>query len=521
MARRLLLLVLTLYCALLSALPTQAAQLSIGLAADVSSLDPHYLNAAPNIAVASHFFDTLVAVDKDGQLVPGLAQSWQAINSTTWEFKLRPGVKFHDGSLLTAEDVVFSLERPASLSQSPGPFTGFTKAITGKKVVDAHTLRLTTAQPYGPLPLDLASIFIVSKKAAAKATTEDFNSGKALVGTGPFRLVKFRRGEAVDMARFDSYWGEKPAWDTVTLRILPADSARLAALLAGQVDMIEGVPGADVARLKNDNRFRLEQRVSWRTLFLQLDLFRDRSPFVTDNAGKPLEKNPLKDLRVRQALSRAINREALVARTLDGLAVPASRLVAPGVPGHGQKPAPEPYDPEGAKRLLKEAGYPEGFALTLHGPNNRYLNDDQILQTLAQFFSRIGVKTKVETLPLAAYFGRLRNAEFSAGLLGWGSLSGDFALRTLLGTPNADTGWGAWNWGRFSDAKVDEDIRAALASTDPARRARFAEAAMDKAMAQLPVIPLHHQVATWALRSGLTYPARMDEFTFAAQVRPR
>lgn len=520
MARRLLLSFL-LPLLLLASPALRAAGLSVGLAADVSSLDPHYLNAAPNIAVASHFFETLVAVDKDGQLVPGLAQSWQAINPTTWEFKLRPGVKFHDGSPLTAEDVVFSLDRPASLTQSPGPFTGFTRAISGKKVVDAHTLRLTTAQPYGPLPLDLASIFIVSKKAAAKATTEDFNSGKALVGTGPFRLVKFRRGEAVELARFDGYWGEKPAWDTLTLRILPADAARLAALLAGQVDMIEGVPGADVARLKKDARFRLEQRVSWRTLFLQLDLFRDTSPFVTDLAGKPLAKNPLKDLKVRQALSRAINREALSARTLDGLGVPASRLVAPGIPGHGQQPAAEPYDPEGAKRLLAEAGYPQGFALTLHGPNNRYLNDEQILQTLAQFFGRIGVKTKVETLPLAAYFGRLRHADFSAALLGWGSLSGDFALRTLLGTPDEKSGWGAWNWGRFSDARVDAEIRSALASTDPARRSRAAEAAMDQAMQQLPVIPLHHQVATWALRAGLTYPARIDEFTFAAQVRPR
>ncbi|HET7775069.1 MAG TPA: ABC transporter substrate-binding protein, partial [Azospira sp.] len=244
MARRLLPALLLFCLALATSAPARAAHLAVGLAADVSSLDPHYLNAAPNIAVASHFFETLVAVDKDGQLVPGLAQSWQAINPTTWEFKLRPGVKFHDDSPLTTEDVVFSLERPASLSQSPGPFTGFTKAISGKKVVDAHTLRLTTAQPYGPLPLDLASIFIVSKKAAAKATTEDFNSGKALVGTGPFRLLKFRRGEAVELARFDGYWGEslnqRPAWDTVTLRILPADAARLAALLTGQVDMIEG-----------------------------------------------------------------------------------------------------------------------------------------------------------------------------------------------------------------------------------------------------------------------------------------
>lgn len=505
---------------LLQAFPLRAASLSIGLAADVSSLDPHYLNVAPNIVVASHFFDTLVTVDADGKLAPGLAESWKALNSTTWEFHLRKGVKFSDGSEVGADDVVFSLDRPATLTNSPGPFTPFTKLISGKQVVDAHTLRLTTTQAYGPLPLDLSSIFIVSKKAASGASSEDFNSGKALVGSGPYRLVKFRRGDSIELVRNDQWWGGKSAWETVTFRLLPNDAPRLAALLAGQVDVIEGAPAPDLPRLKGDSRFHLAQRVSWRTLFITLDQFRDNSPFITDANGKPLGRNPLKDARVRRALSLAINRPGLTAQTLEGLGIPAANVVSPGILGHSDDIKVEPYDGDKAKQLLKEAGYPEGFSITLHGPNNRYINDDQILQTVAQFWSRIGVKTRVETLPLAVYFGRLRNGDFSAGLLGWGSLAGDFALKNLVATPDPANGWGTWNWGHYSNPKVDQLLHQSLASVKEAERNRLAREAGRLALGDTALIPLHHQITTWAMKKGIGYAPRIDEFSFAWQFKP-
>ncbi|MFA5912973.1 MAG: ABC transporter substrate-binding protein, partial [Burkholderiales bacterium] len=191
-----------LVCVALSlagALSAVAAELRIGLAADVTSLDPHFLNVAPNNDAAWHIFDALVHVDANARLIPGLAVSWRAINPTTWEFKLRKGVKFHDGSDFTAEDVIFSLERPATLAASPGPFSGFVKAIVAKKIIDPWTLQLKTAVPYAMLPYDLDSIFIVSKKAAAGASTEDFNSGKAAIGTGPYKLLRFARGDRIEL----------------------------------------------------------------------------------------------------------------------------------------------------------------------------------------------------------------------------------------------------------------------------------------------------------------------------------
>lgn len=500
--------------------PAHAAELKIGLYADVSTLDPHFNNIAPNISLSSHLFDALVNVDQNGKLIPGLATSWKAIDPTTWEFKLRRGVKFHDGSDFTAEDVVFSLERPATLN-SPGPFTSYTKQIVSKQIIDPYTIQLKTATPYGPLALDVSTIFIVSRKAAQNATTEDFNSGKALIGTGPFRFGSFTRGDSIELVRNANYWGGKADWDKVIFRILTSDSARLAALLAGEVDAIDSVPPADVPKLKTNPKFTLVQRTSWRTIFWTLDQSRDKSPDVTDKLGKPLDKNPLKDIRVRQAISKAINRQALTGRTLEGLGTPASNIVAPGILGYADNLKVETYDPEGAKKLLAAAGYPNGFALTLHGPNNRYINDERIVQAVAQFLSRIGIQTKVETLPLSVYFGKARNGEFSAALLGWGTLAGDFGLRTLVGTTDARTGWGSWNWGKYSNQQVDQLVQSSLATVDEKRRQEFARQAATKALTDYAVIPLYHQYATWAVRKGLTYTPRIDEFTFAHQFHPQ
>jgi peptide/nickel transport system substrate-binding protein len=367
-------------------LPLQAAELRIGLAADVTSMDPHFLNIAPNINISSHVFDALTHVDQDARLAPGLAVSWRAVDATTWEFRLRRGVRFHDGAELTAEDVVFSIERTFQVPN--GQYRTFTQRIVGKEVLDAHTLRLKTATPYAMVPYDLVSVFIVSRKAAARSGPEDFDSGRAMIGTGPFRFARFARGDRVELARNEDYWGGKPAWEKVTFRIVPTDPARLAGLLSGELDAIEQVPPADLPRIRRDARLNTVQKVSWRTIFFYLDQYRDRAPGLADKAGRPLERNPFRDLRVRRALSKAINRQAIAERLMDGAALPASNLVSPPVFGHASDLKPEPYDPEGAKRLLAEAGYPDGFAMTLSATNNRYVNDEQIAQAVAQMLAR-------------------------------------------------------------------------------------------------------------------------------------
>jgi len=496
-----------------------AADLRIGLSADVTTIDPHFVAAAPNLTVQQHIFEGLIRIDERGRVTPGIAASWSTPDPLTWEIKLRPGVKFHDGADLTVEDIVYSLERPLAIKGSPGGFATYVRPIVAKQIVDRHTLRLKTATPYGPLLQDLAHVLIVSKRAAANASAEDFDNGKAAIGTGPFKFVKFVRGDHVQLARHDNYWGGRAPWDNVTLRILTSDPTRTAALLSGELDAIENVPTADLARLRKSSTHRLSQTVSWRTILVHLDQHRASPPGVTDKSGKPLATNPFMDVRVRRALSKAVNRQALADRVMEGLGLPASNVVSPSVIGHDPAVKPEPYDPEGAKKLLAEAGYPNGFTMTLAAPNNRYINDEQVAQACAQMFSRIGITTKVDAMPLAAYLGKVRNQEFGAALLGWGSLAADLALRSLAATPNVGLGHGAWNWARYSNPTLDQLIQQSLSTVDQSKREATARAASAFAANEVVFIPLHYQVVTWAMRSSLDYAARTDEFTFAHHFR--
>jgi peptide/nickel transport system substrate-binding protein len=497
-----------------------AAELKIGLSADVTTMDPHFIAAQPNLTAQHHIFDTLVRTDERSRPFPGIA-TWRTPDPLTWEFTLRQGVKFHDGSELTAEDVAYSLERPLKIKGSPGGFQTYVRPIVAREVVDRYTLRLKTATPYGALLQDLAEVMIVSKQATAQATGEDFDRGKAAVGTGPYQLARFARGDRIEFVRHDQYWGGRLPWDKVTLLILPSDPVRTAALLSGQVDAVEHVPTADIARLRKTPALRLEQAVSWRTIFLHLDQHRDQPPGMLSKAGKPLEKNPFKDIRVRQAMSKAINRQAIAERVMEQLALPAANVVSPSVFGHDPAVKPDAYDPGGAKKLLAEAGYPDGFTVTLGTPNNRYINDEQVAQTVAQMLARVGIVTRVEAMPLSVYFGKARNQEFGVSLLGWGSRAADLALRSLVATVNPDKGYGAWNWGGYSNPRLDELIAASLGTVDPAKREAIARKASALAAEEVALIPLHYQVVTWAMKSHLSYTARTDEFTFAHYFKSR
>ena len=400
---------------------SHAQEFRLAMSAPPSSMDPHFFNLFPNINVSDHMFETLVKMDPDSKPVPGLAESWRLIDDLTWEFKLRRGVKFHDGSDFTADDVVWSIDRVPLIANSPGRFDSYTKAIVSKQVVDPYTVRFKTASPYPLMLADLTAIFMVSKKATAGAlpqglASEDFASGKGMSGTGPFKFVRFARDDRVELERNDAYWGPKPAWAKATLRFIASDPTRVAALLSGDVDAIENVPTADLKRIRENQNLNFFSKVSHRMIYFNLDQ-RDKTPFVFDNDGKPLDKNPLKDVRVRHALSMAVNRDAIRDRLMEGLSLPTLNLVSPSL--FGYNPALKPvFDADGAKKLLAEAGYPNGFSLTFHGPNNRYVNDDQIMQTIAQMWSRIGVRTKVEAMPLAVYFPRGTKKEISVTLVG-------------------------------------------------------------------------------------------------------
>jgi len=506
--------------AAVSPLTVSAADLVIGLGADVTSIDPHVLNAAPNNSIAEHIFDTLVRRDPRQRLVPGLAESWSLVDDTTWEFRLRKGIRLHDGSEFTADDVAYAVGRPATLKGVPGGFVAFTRMIKETIVVDPYTVRFKTAAPYPNLPIDLSLLHMVPRKAQ-NAASADFDSGKAAVGAGPYRLVRYAKGDRIELARHEGFWGPRPPWDRVTFRLLTNDASRVAALLAGDVHMIEVIPPQDYAKIRAHKDLTVFTTSSNRMIFFHLDSDRDVSPFVFDKVGKPLEKNPLKDVRVRRAISKAVNRAAIVERVMDGLAISAGQFVPEGFFGYVTALKAEPHDPEGARKLLAEAGYPDGFTLTVHGPNNRYVNDEQVVQAVAQMLSRIGITTRVEVLPFAVYMPRAGKREFSAALLGWGVSTGEasYALTSLVATANAEKGLGTFNWSRYSNPKMDGVLEQALATMDNPRREKLLQEATDIAIREQAVIPLHYQVNTWAARKGYTYTPRTDERTYAHDVR--
>lgn len=505
-----------------AALPAtgSAQEIRIGMGADVTSVDPHFVNLFPNNNVAWHVFDALVMLDADSRLIPGLATSWKQISDDTWEFKLRKGVKFHDGADFSADDVVYSIERVSQIKNSPGPFTVYTKAIVKTEIVDPLTIRFKTSGMYPLLPNDLSTIYIMSRKAG-NVSTEEMNAGNGQIGTGPYRFVRFARGDRVELARNDAYWGGKGPWEKATFRILSNDAARIAALLSGDVQAIENIPTADYAKLKSNNAVSTYTKTSHRIIFFHIDTNRTQTPFVFDKSGKPLGSNPLRDLRVRQAISKAIDREAIRTRVMEGLSLPTANLVPAPMFGHNPALKPEKADVEGAKRLLKEAGFPDGFQLTLHAPNNRYVNDDQIAQTVASMLTRAGIQTKVETMPMNVYLGRASKLEFSFAMLGWGASTAESSspLRSHLVSFDPARGMGTFAWGRYSHPTVDDLTTKALATKDDRAREKLLQDATAVAINDLGIIPIHHQINTWAARKGVAYTARTDEYTLAHQFR--
>jgi peptide/nickel transport system substrate-binding protein len=498
--------------------PVLAEDLRIGLAAPATSMDPHFYNTSPNISVAMHVFDRLTHRSPDAKVIPWLAESWTSLDETTWEFRLRPGATFHDGVALTPDDIAFSVARVLNVPNSPGGFGGYVRAITSVETVDPTTVRFHTNGPAPNLPGDLAAVAIIFRHAGQGASTEDYNSGRAAIGTGPYRLVQYASGNRVHLARNEAWWGDKPDWDRVTIRFISNPGARVAALLAGDVDVIDMPPATDLPRLRTDPKLSIYSTQGLRAIFLASDFSRQGSePFITDIDGNKLARNPLQDLRVRRALSAAINRAAIVERVMQGTAIATGQWLPASAFGYAPDIGVPAYDPAQAKALLAEAGYPRGFRMILHSPNDRYPNDIATAQVVAQMWARIGVQTAVEGLPWEPYSMRANHQEFSVGLIGWGSSTAEAGsmLLNAIGTFDPIAGRGSSNSGRYSDPALDAMTDKALRTLDDATREQLLTDEVRASVAQLPIIPLHQLINFWATRKGIIYEPRADERTLA------
>ncbi|TWA66430.1 peptide/nickel transport system substrate-binding protein [Azospirillum brasilense] len=519
--------------ALLAAVPApaRAATLTVGTSAEPSALDPHYHNLGPNTRARKHVFESLVSMDAKMRLQPELAESWRAVDETTWEFTLRKGVKFHDGTEFTAQDFVYTVCRIPNVANSPSSFTVYTKGIAGIEAPDPHTLVIKTGKPYPLLPVELSTFGIISAKAAGgeavtfdkagcKAdswpTTQAFNDGSLMIGTGPFKHKSYTKGDRQVLERNPDYWGPQAAWDTVVFRPITSDGPRVAALLAGDVDMIESPPVQDIERLKSAPNVSLAQAQSNRVIYLALGV-QDTPPTITGTDGK----NPLKDPKVRKALSLAVDRDAIVKRIMMGVAEPANQYLPAGFYGNNPE-VTVATDANKAKQLLAEAGYPKGFQLTLGTPNDRYINDDKVAQAVAQMFTRIGVQTQVDATTANVFFSKRNKQEYSVFLAGWGADSGEMSspLKALIATPIKEKGYGTTNYTSYSDPELDGMLDTALATVDDAKREKLLQAAVKRAVDADIIIPLHYEVTVWAMKKGLSYEPRADQYTLAQKVTP-
>jgi len=485
---------------------------------DPNTLDPHSQNVGTVGMMLQQVYDALLKRNPDLSLAPGLATTWAEVAPTRWRFTLRPGVRFHEGEPFTAADVVFSVQRALAPTSNFGIFVD---TIARAEAVDDLTVDILLKQPDPILPNKLASIFIMSQGWAERHNAtrpqntrarEEMHTVRNTNGTGAFRLAAREPDVRTVLARNAAWWGwgiEGNAGNVTELvfRPIASDATRVAALLSGEVDFVLDPPLQDLARLRAAPGVKVLEGPEVRTIFLAFDVARDELLY-SDVKGR----NPFKDLRVRQALYHAIDIATIQRTTMRGQSVPTGTLFPEQVNGYVKaEDVRLPFDPARARALLAEAGYPDGFGVTLDCPNNRYINDEQICQNIAAMWTRVGVRTALKSQPLAPFFAQIQRDDTSVYLLGWGvpTLDALYSFQSLLATRNGaqggNAGDGIWNYGRYSSPAMDALIARMKTETGAARQAAITEA-LALYRADVPHIPLHHQMIPWAMRANIQLP---------------
>jgi peptide/nickel transport system substrate-binding protein len=494
----------------------QAVTLRVANQGDAQSMDPHSLNESLQLTFTNNVYEPLVGQDKKLNVVPGLATRWTQVKPTVWRFELRRGVNFHDGTPFSADDVVFSLNRAAGTGSDMQSYTSSFKEV---RKVDANTVEIETTTPFPILPDVLTKVYIMSKKWCEdnKATTpvdrrkgiENAASFKAN-GTGPFRLKERQPSARTVLVRNGTYWGKiEGNVDEVIFTPIGNAATRVAALLSGEIDLMEPVPLQDVERIKAAPNLKVMQGPELRTIFLGMDQKRDELLFSSVKG-----KNPFKDKRVRQAFYQAIDIETIKTRVMRGASLPTALMVGPGIRGFFPEQNKRlPYDTEAAKKLMADAGYPTGFEVSMNCPNDRYVNDADICQAVAANLARIGVKVNLQTETKVTYFPKILRRDTSLYLLGWTPSTYDAhnALTALIATPN-DKGQGQFNLGAYSNPKVDELTLKIQSETDQGKRNAMIKEAFDLHSADVGHLPLHQQALAWAMKKSVDLTQLADNY---------
>lgn len=493
-----------------------AQTVRIGNQGDALSMDPHSLNESLQLSVTGNVYEPLVGRDSKLALTPALATSWRQTSPTVWRFELRRNVKFHDGTPFTADDVLFSFARASGDGSDMKSYTNDVKEV--RKVND-FVVEIETKAPFPILPDVISLLYIMSKKwSEENQATQPVDRRKGIEnaasfranGTGPFRLRERQPNVRTTFQRNGSYWG-KIEGNVVNVEYTPIgnDATRVAALLSGQVDVIEPVPLQDVARINGSGKSKVMQGPELRTIFLGMDQKRDELLYSNVKG-----KNPFKDKRVRQAFYQAIDIQGIQRTVMRGASAPTALMVGPGI--NGFDPAMNtrlPFDPEASKKLLAEAGYPNGFEVAMNCPNDRYVNDGNICQAVAANLARVGVKINLQAETKGTYFPKILRRDTSFYLLGWtpGTYDSHNALNALMRCVD-DKGSGQFNLGAYCNPKVDELTLKIQSETDKARRDAMIREAFKIHADDVGHLPLHQQALAWGVANNVSLVQLADNF---------
>ncbi|HEX9398103.1 MAG TPA: ABC transporter substrate-binding protein [Burkholderiales bacterium] len=495
--------------------PVNAVTLRWAAQNDILTLDPHSQNHATTHSILQYTYEGLTRYTRDYKIEPSLAVSWKEISPTQWRFNLRKGVKFHDGSPFSADDVVFSFGR---IKQPQGTNQVYVTGITEVKKIDDYTVDLILGGPTPILLRNIVDFRIMSMSWSEKnrsqniqdyAKKEETYASRNTNGTGPYILKSWEPDKRIVLAINKDWWGKVDGNVTdVIYTPIKSDQTRVSALLSGEVDLVTDLPTQDVDRLRKTPKLKILDGIEVRTIFIGLDQHNDELKYASVKGA-----NPFKDVRVRRALNMAVDREAIRRVTMGGLSVPAGIMVAPGVHGYTkQLDQVTKYDIAGAKKLLTEAGYPNGFEFTLDCPNNRYVNDEKVCQALVSMWAKAGLRVKLNAIPFANYIPKILNFDTSAYMLGWGVATFDalYTLQSLVRTKTTGAD-GSFNLGRISDLKLDNTIDAIKIATDPKARDALLKEGLEKTRDMAYYVPLHHQLRPWAMKQNVSISYSPDD----------
>lgn len=485
---------------------------------DAQTMDPHSQNESLTNMMNAQVYEKLVNRDKRLGLAPALATEWQQLSPTLWRFKLRPNVKFHDGTPFTADDVVFSIARAAEKTSN---ISQYAIAVGTPRKVDELTVEFQLAAPNPIFLQHMETLFIMSKAWSEKnkvtkpldfKNKEESFAGLNANGTGPYLLVSRAPGIKTVYKRNPNWWGKfEGNVQEVVYTPIANDATRLAALVSGEIDFVLDPAPRDVARLRNTAGVKIIDGPENRIVFIGMDQFRDKLLY----GSVPGDKNPFKDLRVRRAMVQAVDIETIKTKLMNGLSVPTGGLTPSplGAYNDAEIESRLPYDLNSARKLMAEAGYADGFEVTLDCPNNRYINDEEICIALAGMWAQLKIKVKVNAQPRATYFPKLEKQDTSLYMLGWGGAITDAETTfTPVLRNRGDKGQGYWNFGGVKNDKFDALAAQSSVEPDAKKREALVKAALREYKEQVHVIPLHRQVIPWAARSNVNAVHRPDNW---------